>query len=396
MRRHDVSDEAADVRLLALRKLRRCLFFISAPMVFITFALPLRAEDIGATAVQIGALYSIFTIAIFVVRPLTGVGLDAIGRRPFFLFAATMYFFANVFYALSASVEGLYVARALQGLGFAVLAITTEAITSDLTGSKARATAMGANIASQTRGGMAGATIGFTLVGLMPVYAWVLSFWVFAIVSLGAIFVAAMALSETASPDRNRTHNKDFSLPPQYMSILLIIFAAAFAVALIQPYYLIYLRARYDVELYMLATAFLPIGIATAILPGLLGRFADKTYRTTAIAIGAAVAAAAYSAAPAVAEFVWVVGAFLAAAIGSVLIDLTKNAWVADISADGAIGRTFGLAALASGAGAAAGPLAGGYIYDALGPQYLFYAAAGVLAGVALAAVAMRPQASAT
>jgi MFS family permease len=81
--RRDADDDGEQTNAIALNALRRCLFFISAPMVFITFALPLRAEDLGATALQIGALYSLFTASIFVIRPLTGVGLDAFGRRPF-------------------------------------------------------------------------------------------------------------------------------------------------------------------------------------------------------------------------------------------------------------------------------------------------------------------------
>jgi hypothetical protein len=111
-------------------------------------------------------------------------------------------------------------------------------------------------------------------------------------------------------------------------------------------------------------------------------------HRASAIALSLVLGATFYGVVPIASGFFWIIGAFLAAAIGSVLIDLTKNAWAADISAEGAIGRTFGLAALASGGGAATGPLAGGYIYDALGPDYLFFTAAIILFGVALVAVA--------
>jgi hypothetical protein len=137
-----------------------------------------------------------------------------------------------------------------------VLAITTEAITSDIVIATTRAAAMGANIASQTRGGMVDATIGFTLVGMMPLYAWVYSFWTFTAVSAATITIAATPLPETMPAKREAHARGKFSLPPQYLRILIIVFAAAFAGALIQPYYLIYLRARFDIELYMLAVAF--------------------------------------------------------------------------------------------------------------------------------------------
>ncbi|NOX95309.1 MAG: MFS transporter [Alphaproteobacteria bacterium] len=117
----------------ALAPLRRSLFLISAPVVFITFALPLRAEVLGASAFEIGILYALFTISVFIVRPLVGIGLDKIGRRPFFIAATIFYLGANILYSVSETVNALYIARFLQGLGFAVLSITTETLTADLT-----------------------------------------------------------------------------------------------------------------------------------------------------------------------------------------------------------------------------------------------------------------------
>ena len=75
----------------------------------------------------------------------------------------------------------------------------------------------------------------------------------------------------------------------------------------------------------------------------------------------------------------WIIGAFTGASIGSALVDLTKNAWLADISGPDAAGRTFGVAALATGAGATLGPIAGGALYDGMGKETIFYAASAIL-----------------
>ncbi|WDI33102.1 MFS transporter [Hyphococcus flavus] len=384
--------EKSAISKKALTAVRRVLFLVSAPMVFISFALPLRAEDLGASAFEIGALFSLFTAAVFVVRPLTGVGLDIFGRRPFFLLAVLFYFAANIFYAVSETVSALYIARLLQGLGFAILAITTDTITADITLAENRSAAMGGNIASKSRGGMAGAFVGFGLVGAMPVYAWVMSFWVFAAVAGLAIIYALNAIPETQPQEKANKSLEKFSLPENYVRILTIIFAAAFAGALIQPFYMIYLRARFDLELYWLATAFLPMGIAYAILPPWLGRVSGRLHRASAVVIGLVIAAVFYVSVPFVNEFALVIGAFVAASVGAVLVDLTKNAWVADLSNAGAMGRTFGLASFAAGAGAALGPLVGGVIYDASGPNYLFYFASAILFAAAVLAVALRPR----
>ena len=367
----------------SLRPIRRSLFLISAPFVYITFALPLRAEDLGASAFEIGMLYSVFTVSVFIVRPLVGIGLDRLGRRPFFLGATIFYLSANVLYAWSETVDALFIARFLQGIGFAVLAITTETITSDLTKRDERAGAMGGNIASQTRGGMMGAFIGFGLVGVMPLQAWSLSFTIFSVISVLAVFYAVRVIPETLEGSHEQVPIPRFKLPEGYRRVLVVIFCAAFAGAVIQPYYLIYLRGRFGLELYALALAFLPMGIAYAILPPWLGKITSRLQRRTAMSIGLAVAALSYGMVPMVDNFYWVIGAFVFASIGGVLSELTKSAWVADLSgAQGdnrSAGRAFGYAALAVGAGAALGPLAGGYIYDQLGGAYLFYFAGGAL-----------------
>lgn len=357
----------------ALSLVRRCLFLISAPVVFINFALPLRAEDLGAPAFQIGILYALFTASVFVIRPIVGFGLDHIGRRPFFIAATLFYLGANLLYTLSETVTALYIARLCQGLGFAFLAITTETITSDLTEPDGRGAAMGGNIASQTRGGMVGGFVGFGLVGALPLQAWFFSFATFSVTAAMAVVFAFAFIPETKAGMRERTTKQSFEPPKGFARVLAIIFLAAFAGATIQPFYLIYLRERFGLELYQLAVAFLPIGIVAAILPVWLGRITNRLSRTTAMAIGLCVLALVYAAIPNLTTLYWVIGAFVASSIGGVLAELTKSAWIGDLSGEGAEGRTFGVAALASGAGAALGPLAGGAIYDGFGREYLFY-----------------------
>ena len=347
-------------------------------MVFIMFGLPLRAEDLGATGFQIGILYAIFTVSLIVLRPLVGIGVDYIGRRPFFIAALLFYLVANALYAFSESLDSLYIARALQGVGFSILAITTDTITADLTERDERSAAMGANIASQSRGGMAGAFIGFTLVGVLPNQAWQYSFAIYAAVAILGVIFAWRFIPETLSKAHKTQPKERFKFPAKYYRLLLIIFLAAFAAAVIQPYYLVYLRGRLDLEVTALAAVFLPVGIAYAILPIWLGKITGRLNRALTISIGLVIAAGFYVAVPHIDSFIWLVAAFTGAAIGGVLIDLTKNAWIADISGAQATGRTFGLMAFVAGAGAALGPLAGGAIYDGLGKDYIFYFAGAV------------------
>ena len=364
-----------------LNLVRRSLFLISMPMVFITFALPLRAEDLGASGLEIGALYSIFTASVFVVRPIVGFGLDHFGRRWFFIIAMMLYFGADALYALSTNIDTLYLARLVQGLGFSILSITTDTITADLTESDGRGAAMGGNIASQTRGGMLGAFVGFTLVGAVPLHAWVYSFSTFAFVALLAVIFTFQAIPETLRGERVKHSEFSFRFPESHYRLLAVIFLAAFAGAVIQPYYLIYLRGLFDLELAALAFAFLPVGIAYAVMPVWLGGVTNWLSRSAAMSIGLAMAGILYLFVPQLNGFLLIIAAFTGASIGSVLVDLTKNAWLADISGPQAAGRTFGVAALAAGAGATLGPIAGGMLYDGWGKETIFYVAGIILLG---------------
>ena len=271
---------------------------ISMPMVFITFALPLRAEDLGASGIEIGVLYSLFTASVFIIRPLVGFGLDHFGRRIFFIGAMALYFGANALYAFSTDIETLYVARLVQGIGFSVLSITTDTITADLTKPDGRGAAMGGNIASQTRGGMVGAFVGFGLVGAVPLHAWVYSFTSFSIVAFLAVIFSIRAIPETLNSDMRSRPKVKFRFPLRYYRLLVIVFLVAFAGAIIQPYYLIYLRGRFDLELVMLAFAFLPVGIAYAVMPVWLGGVTNRLSRQVAMGIGLILAAALYFSVP--------------------------------------------------------------------------------------------------
>ena len=223
---------------------------------------------------------------------------------------------------------------------------------------------------------MAGAFIAFGLVGAMPDKAWSYSFTLFSITSLVAVVFATFAIPETLAARRGDKGEEKFRMLPGYRRILAVIFIAAFAGALIQPYYLVYLRSRFGLELYWLATAFLPVGLAYAVLPVVLGKATASMRRASAMSLGLVLAGGFYALVPSVGHVAAVIAVFAGAAVGGVLVELTRNAWVGDLSPPGASGKTFGLAMLAAGAGASLGPLAGGAIYDGLGPAWLFYLAA--------------------
>jgi len=148
--------------------LHKPLLLVSSPLIFLSFALPIYAKALGASALAIGGLFTVFHVSLLVLRPLVGAGLDRFGRRIFLLAALTVYGFASLIFAFSVQLEGLYLARLVQGVGASLLLITIDTVTADLTTRESRAAAVGANIEKQVRGGMYGALLGFTLISALP------------------------------------------------------------------------------------------------------------------------------------------------------------------------------------------------------------------------------------
>lgn len=365
----------------SLGNLRLCLLLAACPSVFISFALPLRAVELGASATEVGALFSVFTAALLLVRPIVGLGLDRFGRRPFLFVALGAYVTTNIAFAAAEGLGGLFAARALHGIAMATLLLTADAMTADAAGPETRSAAMGGNMQSSARGGMLGATIGFSLVGAIPSLAWPLSFAVFALVALVALAVPARRIPETAvaAPQPASAGPATYRPSPPFIRLVLLVALVAFAAALIQPLYLVYLQGRFDLELRALAMVFLPVGLAYALLPARIGRFTGGWPRRRAMAVGLVSAGVAYLAIP---QFEWLLAMivlFVIAAIGSALGELTRSAWVADLTPADATGRAYGLIELAAGLGGVIGPLAGGALYDRVSQESVFVAGGSLL-----------------
>jgi MFS family permease len=350
---------------------------ISFPNVFLTFSLPIVAKNMGASAVEIGALFSLFTISLMVLRPLVGMGLDRYGRRPFFIAALAIYGVTNLIFALSDNLDGLYLGRLCQGIGASLLFISIDTITADLTEPEVRAAAMGENIEKLTRGGMYGAFLSFTLLGMLPITeAWRASFLGFGLLALVSVGIAYRRLPETRPEQMDEAGAgglAKLNLAPQLVRLMLVVFVTGFAYALIEPIYLIFLQDRFEVHILQLAWAFLPAGIVFAVLPSRLGRLSDRMGRTRILAGGLLLAGTLYIALPNLPGLLWLVVLYTTAAVGWAMSDPAKTALVADLANEDQRGRVFGIYELVTGAGRSLGPLAGGFLYDNFSHELPFY-----------------------
>ena len=91
------------------------------------------------------------------------------------------------------------------------------------------------------------------------------------------------------------THHVPKSLPPLHLNaamvrVFIIVFLSAFAGALIEPIYLLFLREKFELHPLLLAWAFLPAGLVFAFVPTYAGRWADRVGRRRVIVLGFVVA----------------------------------------------------------------------------------------------------------
>jgi len=354
------------------------VFLGSTAFVFLNFGLPIRADDLGITAFGIGGMYAVFTGTMLLVRPLVGYCLDRFGRRWFFTFAFLFYTASMLVMAHSVGIADFYLARFLQGIGASLMWVSARTIVADLNASEGRGMAMGRLTTTSVRGSMVGAMYGFTLLGFMPMKAaWVWAFSGYALMAFAGWIWSVRAVKETLIVSHHATRPKLEWTPP-LKKILFVVFLSAFASALIEPIYLLFLKNKFDLNVVTLAVAFLPSGLVYAILPRYSGQWSDRWGRPPIIATGVAFAGVVSISMPFWPSIIMVALAYILFSVGWAMASPAEDALVADLAPDTLRGTVIGAKEAAAGIGAACGPLVGGYIYDNWA-QHMAFVVNGVL-----------------
>ncbi|HEU0024018.1 MAG TPA: MFS transporter, partial [Thermoleophilaceae bacterium] len=175
------------------------LFMTALDNLVVGVALPSIRADLGGSIEALEWTVNAYTLA-FAVLLVTGAALgDRFGRKRMFLVGVGVFTSASALAALAPSIEALVGARALQGLGAAMVTPLTLTLISEAFPPERRGVALG------IWGGISGLGVAlgpFVGGAVVEGIAWQWIFWLNVPVGLALIPLASRALTESHGPDR--------------------------------------------------------------------------------------------------------------------------------------------------------------------------------------------------
>ncbi len=149
-----------------LRTLRRSVWLVSLPFFILGLLLPIYGREIGASVVEIGLFFAVFSLMTVLLRPFVGWGLDRFGRRPFYLLGVAGYALTWVAFAFIDQTWGIVAARTIQGVASSFLWLAANATVADVAGEARRAHAFGGIAQASSQGSIVGAFVAMTLINM--------------------------------------------------------------------------------------------------------------------------------------------------------------------------------------------------------------------------------------
>jgi MFS family permease len=374
----------------AISRLQIAILLGSLSFGILEFALPIYARRLGASALDIGGVISIFAVMITVLRPLVGWGSDRWGRKPFLAVSLLFYGLAMVFFGFAQSLGMLYAARLVQGIGSSLFWIPAYTVVTELS-TRDWGRAVGSVNMSSSRGGIVGTFVGFLMIlsagGFLA--GWQQAFGIYAAAALVGAILIWRFIPETRGGDATSATDEKASggLDRKYLfRLMLIVLITSASSSMISPLLMIFLQDRFSTDVPTLATAFLPAALVYAFLPGVLGGLSDRFGRAPLMAVGLIGAGVVSLWMPATASILLLAILWVLEAVGLSAASPAEAALVADLAGRNVRGRGYGMYMFATGLGFIVGPLVGGWLYDTAGHALPFYAN-GVILFIAAALV---------
>ena len=368
---------------------------------FLTF----YAQEFRATPVEIGLLFSSYSLTQLLCAPLLGRLSDRVGRRPVLLASIAGSVLSYVIFALAPSYAVLLLARALSGVAAANYAIA-QAYMADVSPPEERSKAMGLVGAAFGLGFVLGPALGFILFfsplahlgpRLVPLVA--------AGLSTLNLLIAAVGLPESLSPELRRSAAArggswlGFSellavwRDTPLRGLMVLFFLVMFCFSMMETTLALFCQARFGFGYRETSGLFVFVGIVLVIVQGgLLGRLVRRFGERRLILGGIVLMAlglAVLPLTPVTIPPVWsklglLFFALLLLAVGNGIHNPSTTGLLSRLAGESSQGSTIGLSRSFGALARILGPPAGTWVFGAAGAAWPFWSA-GLLMMVALA-----------
>ena len=269
--------------------------------------LPFYAQRYGADALQVGLLFSVYSLAQAVGAPALGRLSDRFGRRPVILLSNFGLGLDYVLMALAPSIAWLFVGRVLSGITAASFS-TASAYIADVTPPEKRAGAFGMLGAAFGIGFVLGPALGGVLGAADPR----LPFWVAGVLSFLNALYGLFVLPESLAPEHRETFRWTRANPlgslrllrrqPELLGLAVVLFLGGLAHEVLPSTFVLYAGYRYDWDARTLGLTLAAVGVCSGIVQGALvrpivARFGERRALLTGLVFGS-LGFAAYGLAP--------------------------------------------------------------------------------------------------
>lgn len=340
---------------------------------FLSFALPIYGKILGASALEIGGLFAIFSVVIALLRPLVGWALDRFGRKAFFVAALACYAGSMGLFAIARDIMWLYLAQLVRGLGSALMWISAYTIATDLAVSQERGKAVGHVDEAAAQGQLFGGVAGFVLISqLPPDTGWQVVFAGYALMAVLGAWLGWKGVPET-QPRQATQGEHARAISRQLLKLMVIVFVTATSTSMLRPLFLIFVQDRFTQNIGTLVLASVPAALVASYLPSRLGKLGDRFGRTPLMALGLVGSGIVSFFLPILPHILWLAILWTLESLGWAIAGPSEEAMIADLTGQQVRGMGYGLYTFVASLGAIGGPLVGGWLYDAVGQTVPFY-----------------------
>ena len=347
--------------------------------------LPFYAQAFHATPAQVGWLFASYSLMQLLFAPPLGRLSDRVGRRPVLLVSIAGSVAASLLFAFAPSFVWLLVSRALAGIAAGNYGIA-QAYVADVTPPSERSKAMGMVVgAAFGLGFVLGPALGAILARFGPLVLPLTA------AGLSAVNLAAalLWLEESLPPEaRGHVHGTWFEprlfadswRNPPVRGLMLLAFLVTFCFSMMETTLALYCQARFGFDMKQTGWLFVYVGVLLVAVQGaLVGRLVRRFGERRLILDSILVMAAGLALLPAFGNPWLLLPALSLLAFGSGLHNPSSLGLLSLLTDAGEQGGVSGIYRSYGALARTLGPLAGPWMFQAVGIRSPFWAAGGLM-----------------